>query len=41
LLAPFLWASQIVGRSRAALCSTLTRYRAKGALRDVVKALGL
>lgn len=29
------------GRERAALCSTVTRYRAKGALRDVGKALGL
>lgn len=26
---------------RAALCSTVIRYRAKGALRDVGKALGL
>ncbi len=29
------------GRDRAALCSTVIRYRAKGALRDVGKALGL
>jgi error-prone DNA polymerase len=29
------------GRDRAALCSTVIRYRAKGAIRDVGKALGL
>jgi DNA polymerase III alpha subunit len=29
------------GRDHAALCSTVIRYRAKGALRDVGKALGL
>ena len=29
------------GRNHAALCSTVIRYRAKGALRDVGKALGL
>ena len=29
------------GRDRTALCATLVRYRAKGALRDVGKALGL
>lgn len=35
------WIYETYGRSRAALCSTVTRYRAKGALRDVGKALGL
>jgi error-prone DNA polymerase len=29
------------GRDRSALCSTVIRYRARGALRDVGKALGL
>jgi error-prone DNA polymerase len=32
---------QTYGRDHAALCSTVIRYRAKGALRDVGKALGL
>lgn len=35
------WVYQTYGRDRAALCSTVIRYRAKGALRDVGKALGL
>ncbi|HRN83222.1 MAG TPA: error-prone DNA polymerase [Hyphomicrobium sp.] len=35
------WIYETYGRDRAALCSTVIRYRAKGALRDVGKALGL
>jgi error-prone DNA polymerase len=35
------WIYQTYGRDRAALCSTVIRYRAKGAIRDVGKALGL
>lgn len=35
------WIYETYGRSRSALCSTVTRYRIKGALRDVGKALGL
>ncbi|WMT92927.1 error-prone DNA polymerase [Pelagibacterium sp. H642] len=35
------WVYEAYGRDRAALCSTVTRYRTKGALRDVGKALGL
>ncbi len=35
------WVFETYGRDHAALCSTVTRYRAKGALRDVGKALGL
>src|SRR5690606_20306368 len=35
------WGYATYGRERAALCSTVIRYRAKGALRDVGKALGL
>ena len=35
------WVFETYGRDRAALCSTVIRYRAKGALRDVGKALGL
>jgi error-prone DNA polymerase len=35
------WIYETYGRSRSALCSTVNRYRAKGALRDVGKALGL
>ncbi len=35
------WVYETYGRDRAALCSTVIRYRAKGALRDVGKALGL
>ena len=35
------WVYETYGRNRAALCSTVIRYRSKGALRDVGKALGL
>ncbi len=35
------WIYETYGRHKAALCSTVTRYRAKGAIRDVGKALGL
>jgi len=35
------WIYETYGRDRAALCSVVIRYRAKGALRDVGKALGL
>lgn len=35
------WVYETYGRDRAALCSTVIRYRAKGALRDVGKAMGL
>lgn len=35
------WIMETYGRDRAALCATLSRYRAKGAMRDVGKALGL
>lgn len=35
------WVYETYGRYRAALCSTVIRYRSKGALRDVGKALGL
>lgn len=35
------WVYETYGRDRAALCSTVIRYRSKGALRDVGKALGL
>jgi len=35
------WVYRIYGRERAALCSTVIRYRSKGALRDVGKAIGL
>ena len=35
------WVFDHYGRDRAALCSTVIRYRTKGALRDVGKALGL
>ena len=35
------WVFDTYGRDRAALCSTVIRYRARGALRDVGKALGL
>lgn len=35
------WIYETYGRDRAALCATVVRYRAKGALRDVGKALGL
>ena len=35
------WVYDTYGRDHAALCSTVIRYRTKGALRDVGKALGL
>ena len=35
------WVLEAYGRDRAALCSTVIRYRTKGALRDVGKVLGL
>lgn len=35
------WIYQTYGREKAALCATVTRYRARGAIRDVGKALGL
>src|ERR1700728_2774809 len=35
------WIFETYGRDHAALCSTVIRYRTKGALRDVGKALGL
>ncbi|WP_209894456.1 error-prone DNA polymerase [Rhizobium leguminosarum] len=34
------WIYKTYGRQKAALCATVTRYRAKGALRDVGKVLG-
>ncbi len=35
------WIYETYGRDRAALCATVVRYRARGAVRDVGKALGL
>ncbi len=35
------WIYRTYGKDKAALCSTVIRYRAKGAIRDVGKALGL
>ena len=35
------WVYETYGRDRAALCSTVIRYRARGAIREVGKALGL
>ncbi|MBY5532821.1 error-prone DNA polymerase [Rhizobium leguminosarum] len=35
------WIYKTYTRDKAALCATVTRYRAKGAIRDVGKALGL
>ncbi|MFA1625275.1 error-prone DNA polymerase [Rhizobium mongolense] len=35
------WIYETYTREKAALCATVTRYRAKGAIRDVGKALGL
>ena len=35
------WVFDTYGRDRAALCATVIRYRPRGALRDVGKALGL
>jgi error-prone DNA polymerase len=35
------WVFDHYGRDRAALCATIVRYRARGAIREVGKALGL
>ncbi len=35
------WVYERYGRDRAALCATVTRYRARGAVREVGKAMGL
>ncbi len=35
------WIFETYGRNHAALCAVVTRYRARGALRDVGNALGL
>ena len=35
------WVYNTYGRDRAALCATVIRYRARGAVREVGKALGL
>ena len=35
------WIFETYGRDRAALCATVIRYRARGAVRDVGKAMGL
>jgi error-prone DNA polymerase len=35
------WIYRTYGRHRAALCATIIRYRGRGAMRDVGKALGL
>jgi error-prone DNA polymerase len=35
------WIYETYGRHRAALCATIIRYRGRGAMRDVGKALGL
>jgi error-prone DNA polymerase len=35
------WIFETYGRNHAALCATVIRYRSRGALRDVGKALGL
>ncbi|MDR3532601.1 MAG: error-prone DNA polymerase [Rhodopila sp.] len=35
------WVYDTYGRDRAALCATIIRYRGRGAVRDVGKALGL
>ena len=35
------WIYQTYGRHRSALCATIIRYRGRGAVRDVGKALGL
>jgi error-prone DNA polymerase len=35
------WIYKTYGKEKAALCATVTRYRAKGAIHDVGKALGL
>ncbi len=35
------WIYETYGRTRAALCATVSRYRSRGAIREVGKALGL
>ena len=35
------WVYDTYGRDRAALCATIIRYRGRGAVRDVGKAMGL
>lgn len=35
------WVFDTYGRNHAALCSVVTRYRTRGALRDVARAMGL
>ncbi|MFP1133149.1 error-prone DNA polymerase [Asticcacaulis sp. W401b] len=35
------WVFNTYGRNHAALCSVVTRYRTRGALRDVARAMGL
>ena len=35
------WVYETYGRTRAALCATVMRFRARGAVRDVGKVLGL
>ncbi|WP_146604798.1 hypothetical protein, partial [Rhodoplanes roseus] len=35
------WIYETYGRHRSALCATVIRYRSKGAVREVGKALGL
>ena len=35
------WIYQRYGRDRAAICATVIRYRARGAVREVGKAMGL
>ena len=35
------WIYETYGRDRAALCATISRYRSRGAIREVGKALGL
>ncbi|MCI0598857.1 MAG: error-prone DNA polymerase, partial [Beijerinckiaceae bacterium] len=35
------WIYETYGRERAALCATVIRYRARGALREIGKAMGL
>ena len=35
------WIYQTYGRERAALCATVSRYRSRGAVREVGKVLGL
>ena len=35
------WVYNTYGRHRAAICATVIRYRGRGAIRDVGKAMGL